>query len=40
MDLWQYFDKFYYAERYFNQIQLDDLATQNPKYLDMKAFLN
>ena len=38
--MWQYFDKFYYAERYFNQIQLDDQATQNPKYLDMKAFLN
>ena len=39
-DLSDYLDKFYYAERYFNQIQLDDYGQRVYKYTEMKAFLN
>lgn len=39
-DLSDYLDKFYYAERYFNQIQLDNYGHQIYKYTEMKSFLN
>ena len=40
MDLAEYFDKFYYAEQYFNQVQADNQFFSSVKYLDMKAYLN
>ena len=39
-DLSDYIDKFWYAERYFNQVQHDDLATSDFRYQELKAFLN
>lgn len=39
-DLADYVDRFWYAERYFNQVQLDDLATSDHSYQELKAFLN
>ena len=40
MDIDEYVDKFYYAERYYNQTQLDYLYHENNKYGEIKAFLN
>ena len=40
MDVEEYLDKFYYAERYFNQAQMDNLYNTDLKYAEMKAFLN
>jgi len=40
LDIEEYVDKFYYAERYFNQVQFDDMGVQDIKYFQMKSFLN
>jgi len=39
-DIGEYIDRFYYAEQYFNQVQLDDYLTSDRKYFEMKCFLN
>jgi hypothetical protein len=39
IDIQEYVDRFYYAERYFNQVQMDDYGNQK-KYFEMKSFLN
>lgn len=40
MDLSEYFDKFWYAERHFNAVQVDGEPIKRDKYLQFKAFLN
>ena len=39
-DITEYVDKFYYAERYFNQVQFDDFALKERDYMEIKGFLN
>jgi len=40
IDIEEYVDRFYYSERYFNQVQLDDHGYQDMKYFQFKSFLN
>lgn len=40
MDLSEFTDKFFYAEKYFNVVKFDDLFESDPAYLNFKAFLN
>jgi len=40
MDISEFVDKFYYAERYFNQVQFDELGSKNSDFLEIKSFLN
>ena len=39
-DIGEYTDRFYYAEQYFNQVQMDDYLTSDRKYYEMKCFMN
>jgi len=39
-DISDFVDRFWYAEQYFNQVQLDDYLTSDFKYFEMKCFLN
>ena len=40
LDLDEYIDKFFYAERHFNQIQLEDVFLADNRFMEMKSFLN
>ena len=40
IDLTDYIDKFWYAERYFSVIKFEDLLYSDKKYFNFKAFLN
>jgi hypothetical protein len=40
MNLEDYIDKFWYAERYFNVFKLEEISWRNVDYTDFKAFLN
>lgn len=40
MDLTDYIDKFFYAERYFNAAAMDTYLTYDNEYLEFKGFLN
>ena len=39
MDLEDYVDKFYHAEKYFNVIKMEDYFESDPEYMAFKAFL-
>lgn len=39
-DLSDYVDRFYYAEKYFNQVQIDNYMTSDLRYLEIKSFMN
>jgi hypothetical protein len=40
MDLRDYIDKFWYAEKYFTVVKQEDYLEMDSKYYDMKSFLN